>query len=131
MALVTHPKRHLALLALSNNLAMVHWSCRMTANASTKTAGALLSSLALILRECCPAPILTLPVEGKTNTVADFASCSTHLGQEDLFVCLFATLFPLQAGSWISVAPPTEQPIWDRRIQPQWVPPLFFVIKYF
>eukprot|EP00957_Ditylum_brightwellii_P162269 12355587-Ditylum_brightwellii.AAC.1 len=60
VALVTHSKRHLALLALSDKSATVHWSHCMAAKASTKTAGALLRGLALVLRECHTAPILTL-----------------------------------------------------------------------
>eukprot|EP00957_Ditylum_brightwellii_P131027 9994619-Ditylum_brightwellii.AAC.2 len=108
IALVTHPMRHLTMLALSDNLATVHWSHCMAAKANTKTAGALLRGLALVLRECQAALILTLPVEVNNNTMANFASHLTHLVQEDLVVYSLATLFPLHAGSWISVAPPAE-----------------------
>eukprot|EP00957_Ditylum_brightwellii_P192065 14621189-Ditylum_brightwellii.AAC.1 len=68
VALITHPIKHLALLALSENSATVHWSCCMAAKANTKTVGTLLRGLVLMLREYHVAPILTLAIEGGNNT---------------------------------------------------------------
>eukprot|EP00957_Ditylum_brightwellii_P038209 2888343-Ditylum_brightwellii.AAC.1 len=61
-----------------------------------------------MLRERQVAPILTLPIKGDNNTMADFATSSSHLGQEDLYVAAFSALFPLHVGSWTSVPLPAE-----------------------
>eukprot|EP00957_Ditylum_brightwellii_P060606 4601570-Ditylum_brightwellii.AAC.1 len=46
VALATHLKEHLTMLALPDNAAMVHWSCRLAAKADTHTSGALLQGMA-------------------------------------------------------------------------------------
>eukprot|EP00957_Ditylum_brightwellii_P040692 3080051-Ditylum_brightwellii.AAC.1 len=58
----------------SDNSATVHWANWMATRTRSDTAGLLLHSLALVLRQQEAAPIVTVPILGVDNTLADMAS---------------------------------------------------------
>ena len=97
--------RHRAVATFCDNTPAVAWIDRMASKADTPIAGRLLRGLAIRQRCSRSSPLITAPIAGEQNTMADFASRS--FTSRSQFVNNFNFKFPLpQTQSW-QIAMPT------------------------
>jgi hypothetical protein len=93
--------RHKRAGTFSDNTPTVSWSTRMADRSKGPTAGRLLRGLAAVQRTTQAGPYTVASVAGKKNQMADVASRSFHIPDNQCFLTFFNTSFPLpQQQSW-------------------------------
>jgi hypothetical protein len=93
--------RHKQAGTFSDNTPTVSWSTRMADRSNGPTAGHLLRGLAAIQRATQAGPYTVASVAGKKNQMADVASRSFHISDDQCFLTFFDASFPLpQQQSW-------------------------------